>query len=278
MLARKPSTTGWIDAVWLLFLVGLAFLPPVREVHKWLILFVMAVVQLLEGRLVARLPRRGPIYSVLLKIGLATLLLDHTGMDPEDLAINSIYWPVYYVPIVTAATYLGPLGTLLITLLTGLAYAAWLIPAWRSGYEITLENYSILAIRTLFLFLAAMLVNRFAIENRRQIRQSQALSETLEETNRQLRRAEAEARRSERLAALGQLSAGLAHEIRNPLGVIKGSAEMLFQKLQRFPAARKRTGGLHFLRGQPPQRPRRPLSRFRPAAKPRISVPRKSPK
>ncbi len=75
-------------------------------------------------------------------------------------------------------------------------------------------------------------MNRFVVENRRQVARYQALSQTLEETNRQLRRAEADARRSERLAALGQMSAGLAHEIRNPLGVIKGSAEMLVQKLK----------------------------------------------
>ena len=93
------------------------------------------------------------------------------------------------------------------------------------------ESYGLLAIRILFFFLAAMVVNRFVVENRRQITRYQELAETLAETNRKLEQAQEEARRSERLAALGQMSAGLAHEIRNPLGVIKGSAEMLHQKL-----------------------------------------------
>jgi signal transduction histidine kinase len=42
-----------------------------------------------------------------------------------------------------------------------------------------------------------------------------------------LQEAQAEVRRAERLAALGQLTAGLAHELRNPLGTMKSSAELL---------------------------------------------------
>ncbi len=232
MPERKQSTFTWIDAVWLLFVLVLVFLPPIREPHKQIILFAIGAFQFLEGRLIDWQPKRGPLYSVLVKITLSTLLLDHTALTLDDVAINSIYWPIYYLPVVTAAIYFGPLMTLFWTALASAAYCSYLIPAsWQ--YQLTWEDdYSILAIRILFFFLAAMLVNRFAVENRRQAAIQKALSDSLEETNRQLQRAEAEARRSERLAALGQLSAGLAHEIRNPLGVIKGSAEMLAQKMQ----------------------------------------------
>jgi len=146
------------------------------------------------------------------------------------MGINSNYYPIYFLPVVSAAVYFGPIATLAWTAAASLAYLSLLIPALQE-YELDPAGASILTIRVLFFFIAAILVNSFVMENRRHVQRLEALSAQLEETNRQLRRAEAEARRAERLAALGQLSAGLAHEIRNPLGVIKGSAEMLIRKV-----------------------------------------------
>ena len=226
MLDRERSAISWIDFLWLVFLGGLALLPPLSEIHKQLIILAIVVVQLFEGWLINRQPARGPAYVVAIKILLATLLLDHTG----DMGINSNYYPIFFLPVVSAAVYFGPIGTLAWTTVASLAYLSLLIEALQE-YELGSSGISILTIRVLFFFIAAILVNRFVMENRRQVGRLETLSKQLEETNRELRRAEAEARRAERLAALGQLSAGLAHEIRNPLGVIKGSAEMLSQKV-----------------------------------------------
>ena len=226
MNEQNRPAINWMDVLWLLFLAGLAALPPVLEIHKQLTLLAIGVVQFSEGWLLGRAPRRGAAYIVLLKIALATLLIDHTG----EVGINSSYYPIFYLPVVTAAEYFSPWGTLLWTALASAAYCSYLYPALQE-YELTQDSYSQLAIRILFFFLAAMVVNRFVVENRRQIKRYQELAGTLAETNRKLEQAQEEARRSERLAALGQMSAGLAHEIRNPLGVIKGSAEMLHQKL-----------------------------------------------
>ncbi|MCP3892861.1 MAG: HAMP domain-containing histidine kinase [Desulfobulbaceae bacterium] len=49
----------------------------------------------------------------------------------------------------------------------------------------------------------------------------------LEEANQELKRNEKEMLRTEKLASVGRLSAGLAHEIGNPLGIVQGYVDML---------------------------------------------------
>ena len=236
MADQERHSFAWTDLLWLAFLGALALMDPINEIHKQGILLAIGLFQIFERRLLAAVPSRGRYYSVLIKILLATFLMQHTE-DPAG-GINSSYYLIYFLPVMTAALLFEGTGTLIWTAITSAAYCSLLIPAsfgWNPTlreYELSPENAKELALRNIFFFLAAMLVNPFVSENRRQARRYRRLAEELAETNRRLEQAQEEARRSERLAALGQLTAGLAHEIRNPLAVIKGSAETLTRRLQ----------------------------------------------
>jgi signal transduction histidine kinase len=249
MADQEARTFAWTDLFWLIFLGGLALLDPIREIHKQEVLLAIGLFQIFESRFLNWNPTQNRFYSalvrkltavrlgfliapsnrrfcsVIVKIVLATLLLEHTG------GINSSYYLIYFLPVVTAAMYFDATGTLIWTAVTSAAYCSLLIPAYRE-FEVESADLTELAIRNIFFFLAAMVVNRFVGESRQQAQRYRLLAEKLAETNRRLEQAQEDARRSERLAALGQLTAGLAHEIRNPLAVIRGSAETLIRRLQ----------------------------------------------
>src|SRR5690242_17861160 len=49
MMAEKRTNLNWMDVLWLLFLLGLALIPPVKEFHKQALLLAFGVTQLFEG-------------------------------------------------------------------------------------------------------------------------------------------------------------------------------------------------------------------------------------
>lgn len=63
--------------------------------------------------------------------------------------------------------------------------------------------------------------------NRKLVRFNEELQQQVEERTRELKLAQQQLLRSQRLAAVGDLSAGLAHEVNNPLAVIVGNIQLL---------------------------------------------------
>ena len=263
MVEEKHRGIDWMDLLWLLFLLGLALLPPVREPHKQLTLLAIGIVQLAEGRIIANWPRYGPLCC-------------RSGQDPAGHPADQSYRRdrdqqqlLSYLlrsDRDCGASTLAPGARCSGPLLASAAYCSYLYPA--------LQEYTLTAGRR------GRACNPDHVllsggdggeplhprEPPARPRNIQQVAEQLTEANRQLERAQAEARRSERLAALGQLSAGLAHEIRNPLGVIKGSAETLQPQAGRLESPGQRAGGIHIERSEPGERAGDPLSRFCAAA------------
>ena len=135
------------------------------------------------------------------------------------------------MPVVTAAATFGLAGTLAFTIAASGAYLSFLLYIDWGKLTVDWHDVSELVARVAFLAMAGNLANALAEDLRVQSRKHRRAAEQLAEANIHIQQAEQAVRRSERLAALGQLSAGLAHELRNPLGTIKASAEMLGRQL-----------------------------------------------
>ncbi|MDY0212367.1 MAG: ATP-binding protein [Desulfuromonadaceae bacterium] len=167
---------------------------------------------------------------------LCTTVIWATTGDEE-----SHYWIVYLLPIVTAASVLSLGRTLWLCALSSLLYLA-LIPAtiYLDSTELR-EDLPEFIISSISLFAIGILVHSLAEQNRHKLQQEKQLNyqlstneEALRQSLKKLKETEESLRRQDRLAALGEISAGLAHEIRNPLGIITSSAQLLSSPTQDY--------------------------------------------
>jgi two-component system sensor histidine kinase HydH len=209
--------------VWVVLFAALAVFGPDRTTESILLLSALGLFQLLEPKLLLS-SLKGSIASFGIKLALCYLLIGWTD------GISTRYWWVLFLPVISAATTFNLIGAVVASLLASGIYLSFLllIPASK---ELIPDEYPELVMRCLILPVIGYLTNQLAEATRIEARKHQEAAEQLAKANQQLREAEATVRRTERLAALGQLSAGLAHEIRNPLSTIKTSAEMLAQNV-----------------------------------------------
>jgi len=152
------------------------------------------------------------------------IALLHYRTGPELAWVHDVLRRLFYLPILLAAFSAGLRGGVAISIFASLIYFPHAFTmllghdpadALEKGLEIVL--YNIVAVA------AGLLVDRERRERAKQERLARRLGEALEEQ----RRTEAQLIRAGRLGALGELTAGIAHEIKNPLHGLKGTAEIL---------------------------------------------------
>ena len=205
------------DFVWLLLFSALAAVSPERSPTGYALLVALGAVQVLETRM-------GAPASVILKLALCYLLIGISG------GVTSSFYLTLLLPVITAATSFGLIGMALTSLFAAGEYLSFLV-FLREDQFIPPDQIRELVLRVLLLPVVGYLTYELARSNKVEKQKAQAVAEELARANRSLQEAQAEVRRGERLAALGQLTAGLAHELRNPLGTMKTSAELLSRKV-----------------------------------------------
>ncbi len=223
-LSSPPRRTQLVrpqDFVWILLFAALGYTTRNRDIYAWAPLAALGLVQLIEPRIPALETRAGRIFWTALKLLLGFLLIGYTD------GIRSRYWIVMLLPVVSAGTTFGILGTLAVSFIAAGTYLVFLLYIDWNQYVLEFSEITELVLRVVFFAMVGTLANTLAEDLRVQSAKYRRTAEKLAEANAQIREAEEAVRRSDRLAALGQLSAGLAHELRNPLGTIKASSEML---------------------------------------------------
>ncbi len=156
-------------------------------------------------------------------VGVATISLLHYLTHASHEHWHVVYQRLYYIPILFGAVAYGVRGGLSVAALTAISYLPHILLQWRHE---PLYRSNQLAEIVMFLIFGA--ISGFLIDwiNRERER-SRKTAEELAKANEQLRSTFQRLRLLDRLSALGALSAGIAHEIRNPLGGVSGAVEIL---------------------------------------------------
>lgn len=144
--------------------------------------------------------------------------------------LHDIFQRLYYLPIILAALWFGLRGGLACSLAVSIAYAPHVLFQWGGHITLEMEKYLEILLYNVVGGTTGLLAQREQERSAELQKTADGLAQSykkLQEQSEQIIAIEKNLRHAERLSTLGEMAAVLAHEIRNPLGSIRGTAEIL---------------------------------------------------
>ncbi|WP_305046233.1 two-component system sensor histidine kinase NtrB [Geoalkalibacter sp.] len=177
------------------------------------------------------MPSNGHKIRLAILVGMiAVITALHYLTAIDKVHYHDIYRRLYYLPVVLGGLWFMLRGGVATAILISMIYAPHVLFQWGHHPGSEPEQYLEILLYNVIGFITGFLTQRERLQKTRYQQTAERLEESyvkLREQADQILEIEDQLRRADRLSALGELSAELAHEIRNPLGSIRGTAEIL---------------------------------------------------
>jgi len=159
----------------------------------------------------------------------------HFNTPTEKWHYHLVYMQCYFIPIVLGAFRFGVKGGLGTAIVISLIYLPHIMFQHGGLIETNLMRFLQIALFNIIGYLIGIKAQKESEEKTRYKNAADKLEKslkTVKDQSNKLHELEDQLRQVDRLSVIGELTASLAHEIRNPLGSIRGAVEILRDGVQ----------------------------------------------
>lgn len=158
----------------------------------------------------------------------------HINTPSDDDHVHLILMQTYFIPILIGALQFGVKGGLGSAIVVSAVFTPHIMFQWVGDFGHNLLGFLQILLFNIIGYLTGLKAQKEKNEKMRYRQIATELEMSLKKLNDQaneLSELEEQLRLSDRLAIVGELTASMAHELRNPLGTIRGTVEILNDEL-----------------------------------------------
>ncbi len=176
------------------------------------------------------MPRQTLLRLMILLIFIGSITILHYVTATDRTHAHDVLRRLYFIPVILGGIWFGLRGGFGTAVFVSVVYAPHVVFQWGNISGEHPEQYLEILLFNIIGVITGSLSSREHQQRLRAEESAQRLAGSFAKLREQadmILEIEDQLRRADRLTALGELSAGMAHEIRNPLGSIRGTAEIL---------------------------------------------------